>query len=260
MTKIELGNIASWLNKFAKKYEASPSLRGSIQLIPGVGSAIHEYFIAVVEKNSKFEKTYLTKEEFNDAVIKELEAQPKFFRGIIVGPHFLHPDWIMERRIKNEGRRSFSLALHTYLEKSSYQPDRDVRLIIRNNDRYLKYLETLVKPQEINILIHKMKNNFDNIMRSKSIHFCCKDVGFFDGVIITEKSYFKYGRTSESTPIESFFQSNDINKIETESAHFDKTFNANYKGRDNEIAILSHYIMSLEKRLKFQSKNKFCNY
>lgn len=255
MTKIKLGrNVADWVNKFAEKYEMSPSLRGFVQLIPIAGPAIHEYIIALMEKNSKFERIYLTKEEFNDAVIKELEAQPKFLRAIIVGPHFLHPDWIIERRIKNESRRSFSLALRTYLEKSSYQSDRDVRLIIRNNDRYLEYLEALVKNQEINILIQEMKNNFDNIMNNKSIRFCCKDVGFFDGVIITERSYFKYGRTSESTSIESFYQSNDIDKIETESAHFDKTFNANYKGLDNEISILNYYIMSIEQRLKYQNK------
>jgi len=243
--------------KLAKKYEMSPSIRGLVQLIPfGIGSAIHEYLTAVIDTDLKFEKIHHSKEEFNDSVISELEAQPKSLRAIIVGPHFLHPDCFIERRINKENRQSFSLALRTYLEKSLNMPDRDIRLIIRNNDRYLKYLEDFIKFDEIDFLIKEMNINLNNIINDKSIKICCKDVGFFDGVIITEESYYKYARTSEFTPIESFYQSKDPQKIEMEKAHFDKTFNANYKGKDNEIATLKSYIMSLKNASNFFESNK----
>lgn len=244
------------VDKFAKKYEMSPSIRGFVQLIPfGIGSAIHEYLIALIETDLKFEKIYHSKEEFNDSVISELEDQPNSLRAIIVGPHFLHPDCLIERRINKETRRSFSLALRTYLEKSSNMPDRDIRLIIRNNDRYIKYLKEFIKLDEINFLIKEMNVTLNNITNDRSIKICCTDVGFFGGVIITEGSFFKYSRTSEFTPIESFYQSKDPQKIENEKNHFDKTFNANYKGKDNEITNLKSYIMSLKNASYFLKSN-----
>jgi len=57
--------------------------------------------------------------------------------------------------------------------------------------------------------------------------------------------YFEYGRKTEVTPIEHFHQSKDYDKIKRELAHFDEVFDANYKGRNNEIASLKQFIMSL---------------
>jgi hypothetical protein len=67
--------------------------------------------------------------------------------------------------------------------------------------------------------------------------------------VITEKSCFVYSRKTEVTQIERFYQSKDPDKIKRESTHFDEVFNANYKGRDNEITRLKQFIMSLEQRL-----------
>jgi len=88
------------------------------------------------------------------------------------------------------------------------------------------------------------------LLKLGTFSFCCADVGYYENVVITENSCFVYSRKTEITPIESFYQSKDPDKIKRDSAHFDEVFDANYKGRDNEIACLKQFIVSLEQRLR----------
>jgi hypothetical protein len=135
----------------------------------------------------------LTRKEFNDAVINALESSPKLLRAIIVGPHFLHPNWIMKRRLERESRKSFSLALRTYLEKSLHQLDRDIRLILRNSVRYPEILKSLVQTDEVHNLVQEMKSTLYRMFSTSrlcSLNFCCMDPGHYHGVLITEKSCF----------------------------------------------------------------------
>ena len=76
-----------------------------------------------------------TRKEYIDAVINTIESDPQFLRAIVVGPHFLHPMWVMQRRLEREQRKSFSLTLRNYLEESLRKGDRDIRLIERNSKR-----------------------------------------------------------------------------------------------------------------------------
>jgi len=212
---------------------------------------IESHIILATNKKRDFS----TKSEYNEEVIKELESRPRILRAIVVGPYFLHPKWVIDRRLKLEDRKSFSLALRTYLEEPSDQSERKVRLIVRNSPRYFEYLKPLVKPKEVQDLVHEMQESLDNLLKSQPVIFCCANVGYYENVMITEKSCFIYGRKTEVSPIELFWQLKDQEKIKEESDHFDKIFDANYKGRDEEIACLKQFIASLEQRLTFNSKS-----
>jgi len=235
----------------SRKYKESPLARAIVIKIPVIGASIDEYFKAWAER--KLERFFHGKGKYNEEVIKELESHPNSLRAIVMGPYFLHPKWIIDRRSEREDRKTFSRPLRTYLEGITPKSKGKVRLIIRNSPRYLDYLKKpkpLVKSEEVPDLIHEMITNFDNLLKLGTFSFCCADVGYYENVIITETSCFVYSRKTEVTPIESFYQSKDPNKIEIELAHFDEVFDANYKGRDNEITRLKQFIMSLEQRLR----------
>jgi hypothetical protein len=167
----------------ARKYKKSPLAQAICITIPKIGPAIDRYLTATAE----IEKEFPNKEEYNEVVIKELQSHPNSLRAIVMGPYFLHPRWVIDRREKQEDRKSFSLPLRTYLEETHHQPERKVRLIIRNSPRYLKYLieKVSIKPEEVHDLIHEMLRNLDILVKIESFSFCCADVGYYENVVIT---------------------------------------------------------------------------
>lgn len=197
--------------------------------------------------------TYLiplqTRKKYNDAVINAIESGPKLLRAITIGPHFLHPSWIMQRRLERERRNSFSSTLQNYLKESIDAYDRDIRIIVRNSNRYTHILKRLVRHPEIQDLIQEMKSNLYTIFSapesSSTISFCCLDPGYYHGVIITEKSCFVTGRKTDQSQIEYGYELKSSQAIEIELTRFDGIFDANFKGQNDEIALLESYITSL---------------
>lgn len=190
-----------------------------------------------------------TRKKYNDAVIEAIEAGPKLLRAIIIGPHFLHPQWVMQRRLERERRKSFSLTMRNYLEESLHEYDRDIRLILRNSNRYQQILKPLVKQHEIHDVIREMKSNLHGMFSApesrSTMSFCCTDPGHYHGVIITEKSCFVTSRKTNQSQIEHGYKLKDSQIIEMELTRFDGIFDANFKGQDDEIVLLESYITSL---------------
>lgn len=190
-----------------------------------------------------------TRKKYNDAVIEALESGPKLLRAIIIGPHFLQPQWIIQRRLEREYRKSFRLSLRTYLEESLHQPNRDIRLIIRNSIRDPQViLEDLEKTHEIHDLIQEMKSTLHTIFSSPESHhmsFCCTDPGLYQ-VLITEKSCFVTVRRSDQSWIEDGYELKDPQVVDMELTQFDRIFDANFRGQGAEIDLLGRYIASLE--------------
>jgi len=190
-----------------------------------------------------------TRKRYNDAVIDALESAPKLLRATIIGPHFLHPQWIIQRRLEREHRKSFRLSLRTYLEESLHQPNRDIRLIIRNSIRDSQViLDDLEKPHDIHDLIQEMRSTLHTIFSSPESHhmsFCCTDPGLYE-VLITEESCFLTVRRSDQSWIEDGYELKDPQIIEMELTRFDRIFDANFKGQGTEIDLLGRYIASLE--------------
>jgi len=190
-----------------------------------------------------------TRKKYNDAVIEAIETGPKLLRAIIVGPHFLHPQWVMQRRLERERRKSFSLTIRNYLEESLHEHDRDIRLILRNSNRYPQILKPLVKQHEIHDVIREMKSNLHKLFfapKSRStISFCCTDPGHYHGVIITEKSCFVTSRKTKQSQIECGYELRGSHIVEMELVRFDGIFDASFKGQDDEVVLLEGYITSL---------------
>jgi hypothetical protein len=200
------------------------------------------------------ESSRLSKGDYNNKLVTEIESKPSFFRAVVHGPHFLHPTWLLQRRIKQYPQKSFSHALQNYLLDSIDKPERDIRLLTRNSSRYIKYLDEkqLVFADEISQLKDDMKKNLYKLFpieKDNVPSFCCVDPDLF-GLIIADKSCFIYSRLSKDTPIQEAYFSNDDEMINTLSNAFDDIFDYNFKGRKNEIQRLEEYIQNFNLNIK----------
>jgi hypothetical protein len=194
----------------------------------------------------------LTRKKFNDAVIHTLQSNPMLLRAIIVGPLFLHPDWIMRRRLERESRESFSLNLRVYLEESIHQCNRDVRLIIRNSPRYLEILKELVRPNEVHDLVRDMTLALHDMFSLRSplcVTFRCINTRYYHQMVATDKSCFIGIRKGEHNPIEHGYELKDQKAIEMELMRFDEVFDWHFRGNHAELRVLEKYIASLEHRI-----------
>ncbi|MEM2111303.1 MAG: hypothetical protein QXX08_05425 [Candidatus Bathyarchaeia archaeon] len=63
--------------------------------IPVAGPSIDRYLLT-----TETEKVFSSKEKYNEEVIKELETEPKSLRAIVMGSYFLHPQWLINRRLE----------------------------------------------------------------------------------------------------------------------------------------------------------------
>ncbi|MDY7031709.1 MAG: HNH endonuclease [Thermodesulfobacteriota bacterium] len=202
----------------------------------------------VSRETSDGSSTFLpTRKEYNDMVIETIESKPRVFRAILVGPHFLHPQWLIDRRQKIEPRKSFRAALRTYLVESSHDRTRDIRLILRNSEPYPERLKRLLKQHEVYDLIQDMLRNLYSIFfeeRPSTISFCCMDPGHYHGVVISEKSCFVYLRETSISRIDGGYELKDPSHVKMEADRFDMTFDANFRGLDEETNILENYIAS----------------
>ena len=189
---------------------------------------------------------WLNKVKYNDKVIRELESKPTSLRAILMGPHFLHPPWMVQRRQELEPRRSFGQALQNYLLNSLHHPERDVRLIVRNSIRYLKYLEDLKISEKIPVLIKDMKRNLHTLFPAPSLDlptFCCTNPGYILGFVITDKSCFIYTRLADDTPLVGGYHLTNQNIFARMLSNvFDEIFNNSYLSRKEEITRLENYI------------------
>lgn len=193
----------------------------------------------------EFPKIFKTKKGYNKAVINAWKENPKIFRITIMGPHFLHPQWVIEERLRLEpDRESFSQALREYLERSFDKPERNIKIFIRNSPRYFYYLnETLAQVQLEDFsekLMKEMNENLDVLFPSeRNVKFCCADPGgYFYNLAITDKYYFRHKRKTEITSIEEGRQEMFSEKTEQELKIFDEVFDNEYQGFRTEKCIL----------------------
>jgi hypothetical protein len=193
---------------------------------------------------------HLRGDAYYRAVDRCVESGPKLFRAIVVGPHFLHPNWVMRRRIARNPRPSFSYILRNYLEDTIRQAKpRDIRLIIRNNPRYRAILSELVEPNEISRLTEDMCATLHRLFESErsqsALSFCCIDLGFYHGVIIGDSTCLVSNRPSGTSQITDGYVLSDPDNRFREFQRFEETFNANFKGQDAEIKMLERYMSTL---------------
>ena len=202
--------------------------------------------------NSNFSR--IPRNIYKENVIETVETNPKSLRAVVVGPHFLEPFWVMQKRLKRTGRhKSFALTLHNYLLDSLNEKDRKIRLILRNDNRYPQILEPDVERNQIKDLIQEMKSNLHSLISDQNfiLNFHCLNPGnYYHQVIIietnSEKLCFVPSRKKYLEPIEEGIKNEDLEFIEWQITQFENFFYNNYKGPEIEIVSLENYITSLE--------------
>jgi hypothetical protein len=229
-------------------------------VIAAIGSVLAAAILVLPSLRKKRRSTSITtsalrfgRKEYNDHVIRAIESNPMRLRAIIVGSHFLHPRWLMERRVKRERRKSFSQALRNYLENSAREGGHDVRLILRNSNRYYQVLKPDVKNSEVDGLVKEMKFTLHELFSDEplnpTISFRCKDPGYYYGVLITDSSCFVYSSNSGDSRIEFGEEHKEPAFIANELTRFDQVFDAGFRSQAVEIRILEGFIDSLPSSL-----------
>ena len=204
-------------------------------------------FLERIKKDTESERGgLLPRKEYNRKLIRVLNSEPQSLRAIVMGPHFLHPEWVITREHRDKSE-SFSLTLHHYLTKVIKDPHKKAFLIIRNSSRYIEYLKSRIRPKRVSDLIPEMMKNLDSLM-APCIKFRCLDTGWFEGLIITEGAVFTYFRETETSPITGGDIDLEKEKIKDFTDAFDRTFCRDYNEK-KEVDSLKEFIKSLEKFL-----------
>ena len=137
----------------------------------------------------------LSEETYKERTVEVIESAPELLYAIVIGPHFLEPDWFIQKRLEKEGRKkSFAMTLRKYIDdsfKAENKENRKIRLILRNNIRYAHVLKKYIKKDEINDLIRDMKYNLHSIFDKSDakliIKFHCMDDPGYEQIIVTKK-------------------------------------------------------------------------
>ncbi len=195
---------------------------------------------------------FTSRKSYNDAVTDAINSNPRLLRAILMGPHFLHPEWIIERRMSSDPRKSFSRALREYLKTSCSIANRDIRIITRNSKRYVDYLKSLLKPSEFSRfkteVITNLHEIFGNPNKQSFISLCCcVDIGHFHGIVIADDVCFITSREKEESKIESgIMVRNNPVFLEWQLDKFDRAFNSAFRGIAQQIKNAETFISSLE--------------
>lgn len=193
---------------------------------------------------------------YKEHVIETIESGPEFLYAIVIGPHFLEPDWFIQNRLeRNDRKKSFAMALRKYIDDSLNSDDennkhRKIRLILRNNIRYAHILNEYIEKDQINDLIRGMKYNlhsiFDNSDAKSIIKFHCMDDSGYEQIIVTQKELLIPFREEQNAQIEHGYLIEDEKEIEIKKNNFELIFKHNSTNQDEEITLLDNYISSLE--------------
>jgi hypothetical protein len=184
---------------------------------------------------------------FNEA-IRLISLEPRKLRIMLVGPVFLHPDWIFARRDKVETRPSFARQFQSYLF-GSLAVDRDIRILLNNTERYIQVLRKLLKGSELQRFKTDVLANLRVLVEQdvhRSVGLCCLNPGYYQMVYITERACLETSRETIDTPIKGGAVCRDPFYISKQIDKFDRIYDNAFQGVDRELNTLRHFVDSIE--------------
>lgn len=187
-----------------------------------------------VGNNIPTRKEYLKK-------VTEAVLTSSTVRCVYVGPLPFHPEWYFDLKEGLTKMDSMDRAVSTALENSEVE----VKMIIRNDLRYIEKIKSDVPQNLINELIQETCAKYEkltNPLYNNKIIFW--DLGFYHIPIILDKSCVFALRSQPRSPVEGGFFTEDIEKIKWEKATFDKLLEM-HKDKERNSSNLKNFLNKL---------------
>lgn len=186
--------------------------------------------------------------ELMNTIMAEITGDLSSYRATTVGPNFLHPDWVVERRNRQSTTPNYEAIYYSKVISSDHKRLHEHRIFFRNTKRYLDKVNRLVDPSERTRFIDDMIERIllvwgKNYDRGPSIR--CHNVGFFRVEIVFPNSLIVGRRLEENGPVSGGVLIRDPTQIVQERSHFDQIFEAGYRGQEAEVQALETFVRNL---------------
>lgn len=193
-------------------------------------------------------KMLVTRKEYMDELIKHLGLNSKSYRAIIVGPIFLHPNWVFERRNKISSTSSYDDKLYEFVMSKSLRRNHNIKIILRNTERYKTKLDKLVLPEERERFKQDVLLAIDALWgmnNEKGPDLVCSNVGHFRIDVIFDNAVVSAARLSDSRPVSGGMLSLSKQDHQVQTQFFDQVFNELSEGNSIEVNKLREYVRVL---------------
>ncbi|WP_158269938.1 hypothetical protein [Litoreibacter ponti] len=233
---------------------AAPSLRE-----PRIGakrevkaqSETHSHFAAEANTHSDRSSTSQilnSRLELMNAITAEVSGDLSSYRATTVGPNFLHPDWVVERRNRRSTTPNYEAIYYKAVVSHAGERLHEHRIFFRNTNRYIDKVNRLVEPTERTKFIDDMLERIrlvwgESYDRGPSIR--CHNVGFFRVEIVFPNCLIVGRRLEENGPVSGGLLISDPAQIGPERSHFDQIFEAGYRGQETEVQALASFVRNL---------------
>ncbi|MCG9771623.1 hypothetical protein L1D59_23925, partial [Pseudoalteromonas piscicida] len=216
----------------------------------------HKSLSTIFKKTQLFIKTKLklksvllpSRKAYMDALNSCLNMNKDTYRAIIVGPLFLSPPWVFDRRNRESSTKSYDDKLFNFLLSKSNSRTHDIRIILRNQNRYVEKIDKLVLPDEREEFKKCVLRNIDSLWGSsleRGPDLVCSDVGHFRIDVIFDKAMISAARLSKERPVNGGYISYDSVEINQQRHVFDQVFDELSRGNGSEVEELKRYIKNL---------------
>lgn len=174
-----------------------------------------------------------TRRDYITTVNYEL-ANAKSIRCVYVGPLPFHPEWYFQIRVGQTNLPSMDQTIYRALTDSSIS----VKIILRNDDRYLQKVHDAIPDELIPLLIPSICENFNKYVNddyNNTVIFL--NTGVLHIPIITDTGCVFASRGDSNIPIEGGLYTKEQHTIKWESDTFDKLIQMNLanKGDVNDL-------------------------
>lgn len=198
--------------------------------------------------NPQSKKKLPSRRAYMDKLINLLEINKNRYRAVIVGPLFLHPDWVLKRRNASSSTRSYDDKLFRFILANTNERNHDIRLILANRKRYKTKVDKLVLEGEREKFIEDMLAAVDLVWGGegeKGPDLLCSDVGHFRIDVIFDHAVVSAARLSPDRPLNGGVLSYSKTEIEFQTETFDQVFDELSEGNAVEVQKLREFIMNL---------------
>jgi len=178
----------------------------------------------------------------------DLLLTTKSFRCTFLGPIFLHPQWLVNRRNKKTQRPNFDNTLLKFIKFNSGKYSGQISIILRNTQRYQDKLDELIKPAERTKFKKDMIMAIDDMFGidgRNGIDICCHNPGHFKIDLMYDNQYLEGSRKSETNQITGGYMYSGKDQLKNAKKEFDSVFDIHFSTRQNEVLKLKSFINNL---------------
>ncbi len=189
-----------------------------------------------------------TRTEFFDEACTQL-AKSSSMRVTFVGPVFLHPEWVYQKRHEIDRGPSFGQNVAAAILNRKNDSGGQYRFILRNQNRYIKRLSEYLSNNEKSQLVDELIYRIDSVWGSKGAHgpeIRCIDVGYGHLPHVFDDAVLFAARRSSTTGVEGGWCIENKLDIARERSRFDQLFEGAQQSQRDAIKLLNDFVMQFK--------------